>query len=101
MEERKRPALDDTAPPSKRQAIAVNGNSSHPDADMPWKDDIEVSAQAPLCLVPSHLLTSISNSHWFTAIPKRCYSSTNAGVQEGEDDSRIPVGFHDETIILS
>lgn len=44
MEDRKRPAAhsnDDMAPPTKRQA--VNGTSkAHPDADMPWKDDLEV-----------------------------------------------------------
>ncbi|KAF9733570.1 BRE1 E3 ubiquitin ligase [Paraphaeosphaeria minitans] len=42
MEDRKRPsASEDTAPPAKRQAIAMNGVRPHPDADMPWKDDIE------------------------------------------------------------
>ncbi|KAF1933382.1 E3 ubiquitin-protein ligase bre1 [Didymella exigua CBS 183.55] len=42
MEDRKRPsAHDDSAPPAKRQAVTVNGARSHPDADMPWKDDIE------------------------------------------------------------
>ncbi|PCG93658.1 E3 ubiquitin ligase, BRE1 [Penicillium occitanis (nom. inval.)] len=44
MEDRKRPAghdQNDAAPPSKRQATAVNGNKPHPDADMPWKDDLE------------------------------------------------------------
>jgi E3 ubiquitin-protein ligase BRE1 len=41
MEDRKRLAdRDDAAPPPKRQAVAVNG-AKHPDADMPWKDDIE------------------------------------------------------------
>ena len=45
MEDRKRPAghdQNDAAPPSKRQATTVNGNKPHPDADMPWKDDLEV-----------------------------------------------------------
>ncbi|EEP78233.1 conserved hypothetical protein [Uncinocarpus reesii 1704] len=45
MEDRKRPAsLDpsDSTPPSKRQATSVNGGGKpHPDADMPWKDDLE------------------------------------------------------------
>ncbi|OKL56832.1 E3 ubiquitin-protein ligase bre1 [Talaromyces atroroseus] len=44
MEDRKRPAghdQNDAAPPSKRQATSVNGNKPHPDADMPWKDDLE------------------------------------------------------------
>lgn len=48
MEERKRPAAldrDDSAPPAKRQAVTVNGAKSHPDADLPWKDDIEVRPQ--------------------------------------------------------
>jgi len=41
MEDRKRPIADDAAPPAKRQAVTVNGARSHPDADLPWKDDIE------------------------------------------------------------
>ncbi|KAL8707062.1 MAG: hypothetical protein Q9220_007833 [cf. Caloplaca sp. 1 TL-2023] len=45
MEERKRPASNDTestGPPLKRQATTVNGaGRSHPDADMPWQDDLE------------------------------------------------------------
>ena len=49
MEERKRPAThdhDDSAPPLKKQATTVNGASKpHVDADMPWKDDLEVSLQ--------------------------------------------------------
>ena len=47
MEDRKRSATNDhndSAPPSKKQATSVNGGSKpHPDADMPWKDDLEVS----------------------------------------------------------
>lgn len=46
MEDRKRPAghdQSDVAPPSKKQATSVNGNKPHPDADMPWKDDLDVS----------------------------------------------------------
>lgn len=45
MEDRKRPAADnnDSAPPLKKQATTVNGGTKpHPDADMPWKDDLEV-----------------------------------------------------------
>lgn len=52
MEDRKRPATDnnDSAPPSKKQATIVNGTSKpHPDTDMPWKDDLEVS------LCPHHV----------------------------------------------
>ncbi|PVI02718.1 BRE1-domain-containing protein [Periconia macrospinosa] len=42
MEDRKRPAgHEDAAPPAKRQAVAVNGARSHPDADLPWKEEIE------------------------------------------------------------
>ncbi|KAJ5570253.1 uncharacterized protein N7459_009683 [Penicillium hispanicum] len=44
MEDRKRPAAEnnDSAPPLKKQATAVNGGTKpHPDADMPWKDDLE------------------------------------------------------------
>lgn len=47
MEDRKRPAThdhNDSAPPLKKQATSINGGSKpHPDADMPWKDDLEVS----------------------------------------------------------
>jgi hypothetical protein len=39
MEDRKRSAGDDLAPPTKRQA--VNGKASA-DADMPWASDLEV-----------------------------------------------------------
>jgi hypothetical protein len=48
MDDRKRPATDsnDSAPPLKKQATTVNGGSKpHPDADMPWKDDLEVCAR--------------------------------------------------------
>lgn len=45
MEDRKRAATYDnneSAPPLKKQATSVNGgNKPHPDADMPWKDDLE------------------------------------------------------------
>lgn len=46
MDDRKRPAAEDlsSTPPLKKQvtrAATVNGTSSHPDHDMPWKDDIE------------------------------------------------------------
>ncbi|KAJ5600314.1 hypothetical protein N7450_001381 [Penicillium hetheringtonii] len=44
MEDRKRPAAEnnDSAPPLKKQATTMNGGSKpHPDADMPWKDDLE------------------------------------------------------------
>lgn len=47
MDERKRPAShdhDSSEPPLKRQATSVNGTTKgHVDADMPWKDDLEVS----------------------------------------------------------
>jgi hypothetical protein len=46
MEDRKRAAgqsVDELAPPTKRQAM--NGGSKvSVDADMPWKDDLEVSS---------------------------------------------------------
>lgn len=47
MEERKRPATyehDESAPPLKKQVTSMNGGGkSHPDAEMPWKDELEVS----------------------------------------------------------
>lgn len=51
MEDRKRAAThenNDSAPPLKKQATSVNGGGKpHPDADMPWKDDLEVSLPLP------------------------------------------------------
>ena len=60
MEERKRPASyenDDAAPPQKRQATAnTNGAARvHQDADMPGKDELEVS----LANIFSHPLSKI------------------------------------------
>ena len=47
MEDRKRPSPydhNDSAPPSKKLATSANGASkANHDADMPWKDDLEVS----------------------------------------------------------
>ena len=46
MDERKRPTMvdhdDAAAPPLKKQATSINGAKTQNDADMPWKDDIEV-----------------------------------------------------------
>ncbi|OAL51313.1 E3 ubiquitin-protein ligase-like protein bre1 [Pyrenochaeta sp. DS3sAY3a] len=42
MEDRKRPMAEDSAPPAKRQQVAVNGARPHPDADLPFKDDLEL-----------------------------------------------------------
>ena len=45
MDERKRPVMsdhDDGAPPLKKQATSLNGAKTQNDADMPWKDEIEV-----------------------------------------------------------
>ena len=62
MEERKRPATqdnDDIAPPSKKQATSVNGGSKgHADADMPWKDDLEVSLLRCTLPVLCHLFAA-------------------------------------------
>ena len=44
MEDRKRAAgqnVNDLAPPAKRQVVNGGSKTSH-DADMPWKDDLEV-----------------------------------------------------------
>lgn len=60
MEERKRPANhdhDDSAPPLKKQVTSINGAAkAHVDADMPWKDELEVGNE-PL-LRPSSSLRS-------------------------------------------
>ena len=69
MDERKRPAShdhDSSEPPLKRQATSVNGTSKgHVDADMPWKDDLEVSqpcrsSYAFLIFAASYLACSCS-----------------------------------------
>lgn len=47
MDERKRPAAhdhEDSGLPSKKQVMSVNGaGKAHIDAEMPWRDDLEVS----------------------------------------------------------
>jgi len=57
MEERKRSNpydQNESAPPLKKQATSANGASkSHPDADMPYKDDLEVSLFASLEQTPA------------------------------------------------
>lgn len=49
MEDRKRPATQSSSeesPPRKKHATTVNGeNTADPDADMPWKGDLEVRLQ--------------------------------------------------------
>ncbi len=91
MEERKRPAPhghEELAPPLKKQATAVNGGGkSHPDAEMPWKDELEVSFVVPHhrfdLLVPlsirGHVLRSNRN-RFPVALPKRCNMAADAGV---------------------
>jgi hypothetical protein len=71
MEDRKRSAGDDLAPPTKRQA--VNGKASA-DADLPWASDLEVchcrhrrfscpSAQDPPKFIHSSHLQDIRGIH--------------------------------------
>ncbi len=68
MEDRKRSAGDDLAPPTKRQA--VNGKASA-DADMPWAADLEV------CRRRRHDFISPFSSHWAPPIqsPSTCTGS--------------------------
>lgn len=56
MEDRKRAAGDDLAPPTKRQA--VNGKASA-DADMPWAGDLEVCSYRQSLDISLVLSTSI------------------------------------------
>lgn len=53
MDDRKRPSSydqHDSGPPPKKLATSANGAvKNHPDADMPWKDDIEVSLSLIAC----------------------------------------------------
>ena len=62
MDDRKRPSPydhSDAAPPSKKIATGANGaGRSHPDEDMPWRDDLEVrTIFAPGVLKNSSLQT--------------------------------------------
>ena len=95
MEERKRPAAydnEDSGPPLKRQVTStVNGVSkSHQDADMPWRDDLEVkpghlssaksfSGNAPgaVLLIPTQVLISI----FCLEISERSDPPSDAGIQ--------------------
>lgn len=79
MEDRKRPAADnnESAPPLKKQATTVNGGGKpHPDADMPWKDDLEVS-----CLGTEGLVAALNSADIHIAISKRCDFTADAGIQ--------------------
>lgn len=73
MDERKRPASHDhgpSEPPFKRQATSVNGTSKgHVDADMPWKDDLEVS-QPCHCRYAFLLFAGLSSLPHFLFIGK-------------------------------
>jgi len=60
MEDRKRSAgqsADDLAPPTKRQAVN-GGSKASADADMPWKDDLEVSVTRQPSISCLHIHTS-------------------------------------------
>lgn len=89
MEDRKRPAghdQNDAAPPSKRQATTINGNKPHPDADMPWKDDLEVrryhlNASNITILFTTNLFT---DCFYPTALHERRHLAPDAGVQAGK-----------------
>lgn len=83
MDDRKRAANhdhSDSAPPLKKQATSVNGGSKpHPDADMPWKDDLDVSL-----LDRDISMAMIARILTVLAIPKRCDMAPDAGVQTRE-----------------
>src|SRR5271156_5676843 len=65
MEDRKRPSPydhNDSAPPTKKVATSANGaGKSNHDADMPWKDDLEVSKSSPF--QPFALTTNTSAAY--------------------------------------
>ena len=49
MDDRKRPLNEDDGPPPKRHASSTNGDKKiDRDADMPWKDDLEVGLDPAL-----------------------------------------------------
>ena len=64
MDERKRPSVsdpDDVGPPAKKHAPALNGSKSQADADLPWKDEIDVCQSYRL--VHGSQATSLSSTH--------------------------------------
>jgi hypothetical protein len=67
MDDRKRPSPYDqheSGPPSKKLATAANGAvKGHPDADMPWKDDIEVRLSSMACCTRSLIRLFFDGSH--------------------------------------
>ena len=90
MEERKRPANhnhDDSTPPHKKQATSINGASKpHVDADMPWKDELEVSKDSildnenrPALPIPYSVQSLPTHSIGVLAIPKGGHMASNAG----------------------
>lgn len=102
MEDRKRPAAEnnESAPPLKKQATTVNGGSKpHPDADMPWKDDLEVSDQISGffgTLAEARTEPAFQGYHtdrpFLIAFPKRRDPSPNARIQARESWVRVALG---------
>ena len=84
MEDRKRPIADDAAPPAKRQALAVNGARSHPDADAPWKEDIEVRPPSLSPFTPPSRDRTLLTLRVRVELPKGRHPAANARIQAGE-----------------
>ncbi|KAH6622430.1 BRE1 E3 ubiquitin ligase-domain-containing protein, partial [Boeremia exigua] len=102
MEDRKRPSGHDDAPPAKRQAVTVNGARSHPDADMPWKDDIEVRPRAPQTLPrqPTTLMPIDVQAYQKDAILRqmREYKREKATLEAQLADVESRSAFHDQEL---
>ena len=101
MEDRKRPASYDpneSTPPLKKQATSLNGGGKpHPDTDMPWRDDLEVSSPMQILVLNINMTKPVvsqcalcDRARWdmmiltilaATALSERCHLASNAGVQ--------------------
>jgi E3 ubiquitin-protein ligase BRE1 len=99
MEDRKRsmPYDSSDAPPHKKQATATNGASKHIDADMPWKDDLEVSSTS---FRPFAALTNSLQRYQKDAIYRqmREYKRERETLSGQLDDLRKKTQHHDDHI---
>lgn len=96
MDERKRPAShdhEDSAPPFKKQATTVNGTGkAHIDAEMPWKDDLDVSLTRVKRSWRSEYLQRLSELKYRRLISKPLTSFATPGLPKRshlEADARI------------
>lgn len=103
MEDRKRsmPYDQSDAPPLKRQATSANGaGKQHPDTDMPWRDDLEVSLSHATSCISRTRLTMHLQRYQKDAIYRQMmeYKREKNSLQKELDAVREKTKYHDDHI---